>query len=173
MGESWKPERGETYYWIDSIGNIGSYEWCGDSTDRGHYKRGNCFKTKEKAEAVSAKISAMLLSLDEPTDCVVGRHVYFYDNPDWDPTNPDTVFDYDYIREGTVTDITKNYITIIDSDDVADAYPTWAVAVNLPLLVSSVGDHMCEVLEDRKKAIYEASVSFLGELYKNKDADNA
>lgn len=173
MSERWKPERGETYYWIDSLGAIGSYEWRGDSTDRAHYRRGNCFKTEEKAKAVSAKISAMLSSLDEPTDYKVGSHVYFYDNPDWDANDPDIVFDSGYIREGAVTDISKNYVTVIDSDDVADAYPAWAVAVNLPLLVSSISDHMCEVLEERKNAVYEASVTFLGELYKNKDADNA
>ena len=173
MSERWKPERGETYYWIDSLGYIGSYGWAGDSTDLAHYRRGNCFKTEEKAKAVSAKISAMLSSLDEPTDYTVGSHVYFYDNPDWDPADPDAVFDYDYIREGVVTDISKNYVTIMDSDDVADAYPPWAVAVNLPLLVSSISDHMCEVLEERKNAVYEASVIFLGELYKSKDADNA
>lgn len=164
MSERWKPKHGETYYCVDPLGIVDSYTWDGDSTDRVHYKRGNCFKTKEKAKAASAKISAMLLSLAEPAGYTVGSHVYFYDNPDWDANDPDIVFDSGYIREGTITDISQNHITVIDSDDVADAYPLWAVAANLPLLVASISEHMLEVLEERKNAIREASARLLSEL---------
>ena len=122
---------------------------------------------------MSTKISAMLLSLAEPAGCTVGSHIYFYDSPDWDANDPDIVFDSGYIREGTVTDTSQNYITVIDSDDVADAYPLCAVAANIPLLVASISEHMLEVLEERKNAIREASARFVGELYKNKDDDNA
>lgn len=65
MSERWKPECGETYYFVDSLVCIGSYSWVDDAVDREYYEIGNCFKTKGEAEAASAKISAMLLSLHD------------------------------------------------------------------------------------------------------------
>lgn len=63
MSERWKPECGETYYFVDSLFCIGGYEWRDDSTDRSYYEIGNCFETKAEAEAAAEKVKALLLSL--------------------------------------------------------------------------------------------------------------
>lgn len=67
MSERWKPECGETYYFVGNTGNIGAYEWRADLTDTRYYEVGNCLKTKAKAEAAAEKVKALLLSLHEPT----------------------------------------------------------------------------------------------------------
>ena len=68
MSERWKPE--DTYYFIDSIGMVGSLKWCDDSADKAYYKIGNCFRTREEAEAASENVKALLLGLHEPaTEC--------------------------------------------------------------------------------------------------------
>ena len=66
MSERWKPERGEDYYFVNSLSCIGSYMWRDDSTDRQFYEIGNCFKKKAEAEATAEKVKALLLSLHEP-----------------------------------------------------------------------------------------------------------
>lgn len=64
----WKPE--DTYYFIDSIGMVGSHKWCDDSADKAYYAIGNCFKTEDAAKAASEKVQSLLLGLHESsTEC--------------------------------------------------------------------------------------------------------
>ena len=65
MSERWKPV--DTYYFIDSIGMVGSYKWCDASVDNAYYKSGNCFETRVEAEAAAEKVKTLLLNLHEPT----------------------------------------------------------------------------------------------------------
>lgn len=46
----WKPKDGDVYYSVMSIGNIVKYSWGTDYIDSGHYRLGNCFKTKQEAQ---------------------------------------------------------------------------------------------------------------------------
>lgn len=48
----WKPENNEYYYIVDPDGSICFDEWCMDnSIDLNYYKLGNCYRTREEAEA--------------------------------------------------------------------------------------------------------------------------
>ncbi len=48
----WKPKIGETYWFADeSEGGIFYSEWSDEAFDYAFYASGNCFKTKEEAEA--------------------------------------------------------------------------------------------------------------------------
>ena len=47
----WKPKRGDKYVAIDSFGDINFPKWDDDSMDKKAFAMGNCFKTKELAEA--------------------------------------------------------------------------------------------------------------------------
>lgn len=46
----WKPEDGDVYYSVMSIGDVMKYGWNSDYVDCGHYKLGNCFKIEEEAQ---------------------------------------------------------------------------------------------------------------------------
>lgn len=56
-GESkvWKLKENEIYFNIFSWGEIGSSLWNGCEADEERYEMGNCFKTKEEAEAAVKK----------------------------------------------------------------------------------------------------------------------
>lgn len=48
----WKPKDGECYYLIEPDRSIGIEEWRPDnSVDMNYYKLGNCYRTREEAEA--------------------------------------------------------------------------------------------------------------------------
>ena len=50
----WKPKRGETYWYVEKDGNIWEMEWhpCRYMSDHvNRYKLGNCYRTREEAEA--------------------------------------------------------------------------------------------------------------------------
>ena len=62
----WKPKDGEYYFTIvTSMGNlkIHHYMWTNDHSDKTIYKIGNCFKTKEEAEAKLEQIKKLLLEV--------------------------------------------------------------------------------------------------------------
>ena len=63
MSERWKPEYGEYYYYSFATGAINKTVCINDPTDIILLERGNCFKTKEAAEAAAEKVKALLLSL--------------------------------------------------------------------------------------------------------------
>lgn len=48
--KDWKPEYGETYWFIAEAGNINWYKWASHAGDEAHYNIGNCYPTKEAAE---------------------------------------------------------------------------------------------------------------------------
>ena len=47
----WKPNIEDFYYIIDESGQSSSAQWYDDSIDINYYKIGNCYKTREEAEA--------------------------------------------------------------------------------------------------------------------------
>ena len=50
----WKPKRGETYWYVEKDGDIWEMEWhpCRYMSDHvNRYKLGNCYRTREEAEA--------------------------------------------------------------------------------------------------------------------------
>lgn len=61
----WKPSQGTTYFHIIIVGGIAqtdNYIWMDDATDKNNYEMGNCFKTKEEAEAKLEQIKQILNS---------------------------------------------------------------------------------------------------------------
>lgn len=61
----WKSGQGTTYFHIIIAGGIAqtdNYIWMDDATDKNNYEMGNCFKTKEEAEAKLKQIKQILNS---------------------------------------------------------------------------------------------------------------
>lgn len=57
VAKPWKPKKGEQYwYYRINIRNAFSTTWCSDSLDLCRWKAGNCFKTREEAEAKGKEI---------------------------------------------------------------------------------------------------------------------
>lgn len=56
----WKPGMGEIYWVVFANSNIVPYKWYNDSIDNNYFDFGNCFKTKEEAEAMVEKIIKLL-----------------------------------------------------------------------------------------------------------------
>ena len=56
----WKPKNNECYYRITWIGEVVEDIWFGLRNDESGYKFGNCFRTKEEAEAARDKIKEVL-----------------------------------------------------------------------------------------------------------------
>ena len=62
----WKPGQGTTYLHINIAGGIAqtdNYIWMDDAIDKNNYEMGNCFKTKEEAEAKLEQIKKLLLEV--------------------------------------------------------------------------------------------------------------
>lgn len=68
MTEKWKPKICEQYWFIDRDGDVRYHLWTEWDSDNDKYDFGNCFRTKEEAEAAAEKVKALLLSLHEPED---------------------------------------------------------------------------------------------------------
>lgn len=56
----WKPEIDETFWFISGNNRILSLKWNNSHTDNEFFDFGNCFKTKEEAEAMVEKIKKLL-----------------------------------------------------------------------------------------------------------------
>lgn len=56
----WKPNDNEEYYYILSDGKVRSCAWLDDEIDTSRFIIGNCFKTKEEAEAIAEKFKKLL-----------------------------------------------------------------------------------------------------------------
>ena len=56
----WKPKYNESYYRISWMGTVVEDIWYGSRNDESGYEFGNCFRTKEEAEAALDKIKEML-----------------------------------------------------------------------------------------------------------------
>lgn len=49
--KSWKPIKDEAYYYVSEDGLTWEEDWIDNDVDRMRYKLGNCYRTKEEAEA--------------------------------------------------------------------------------------------------------------------------
>ena len=61
----WKPKRGETYWYVEKDGDVLEMEWhpCRYMSNHvNRYKLGNCYRTKEEAEANRGKWVAFYTS---------------------------------------------------------------------------------------------------------------
>lgn len=47
----WKPIINDTYYFVRSDGDVSSAQWISNVWDHSIYKLGNCYRTREEAEA--------------------------------------------------------------------------------------------------------------------------
>lgn len=56
----WEPKEGDDYYYIDNDGDIWSDTWDECPIDDDRYDFGNCFKTKEEAEAAAERVKKAL-----------------------------------------------------------------------------------------------------------------
>lgn len=52
----WKPKDGDIFYYIDTYCRVIKEQWADMPTDNIHYKKDNCFKTREQAETEVEKI---------------------------------------------------------------------------------------------------------------------
>lgn len=62
----WKPIKNTRYFYIlitEGIGIVDDYVWMDDNVDRNFYELGNCFKTREEAEAKLEKIKKLFLEV--------------------------------------------------------------------------------------------------------------
>lgn len=55
----WEPQSGEEFWYINSMGTVFRDTWVSSSEDCAHLAFGNCFETKEQAEAYAEKIRAL------------------------------------------------------------------------------------------------------------------
>jgi hypothetical protein len=58
----WKPQRQETYYFIDQYLRVKSFYWWEEKEDNKLYNVGNCFQTKEQAELAMHKLRETLIN---------------------------------------------------------------------------------------------------------------
>lgn len=56
----WKPGMGEIFWVVSGNSHIVSYDWNDSPTDNEFFNFGNCFKTKEEAEAMVEKIRKLM-----------------------------------------------------------------------------------------------------------------
>lgn len=59
----WEPERGEKYYYIDTIGDVSCTTYNTFALDSTRIKFGNCFQTKDQAKSAAEKVKELLKSL--------------------------------------------------------------------------------------------------------------
>ena len=57
--KDWKPKKGDTYYYIGSVGSIFNYDCCEDILDEAHFNIGNYFKTEEDAKHMVEKFKVI------------------------------------------------------------------------------------------------------------------
>ena len=57
--KDWKPKKGDTYYYIGSVGSIFNYDCREDISDEAHCNIGNCFKTEEDAKHMVEKLKVI------------------------------------------------------------------------------------------------------------------
>lgn len=58
------PQRGDTYYFVNSNGSIDSFTFVGDKVDKGLQSFGNFFCTREEAEAAAKRVKKVLQAVD-------------------------------------------------------------------------------------------------------------
>ena len=75
----WKPEMGQTYYYVVGDGRIYDDTWVNDSAvDNGRFEIGNCFQTKEEAERAVGYLKALAtVRGDAMTRFVKGKNNWY------------------------------------------------------------------------------------------------
>lgn len=64
----WKPEMGQTYYYVVGDGRVYDDTWVNDSAvDNGRFEIGNCFKTREEAERAVEYLKALAVVRGDAT----------------------------------------------------------------------------------------------------------
>lgn len=77
----WEPKDGDIFYYIDTYCRVIKEQWADTPTDRIHYKKDNCFKTKEQAETETEKILVRRQLEDIARRLNRGRNIdWFNDN---------------------------------------------------------------------------------------------
>lgn len=64
LPKKWKPEYKERYYYVNSVGIVMNCIWFNLDGDTLLYEFGNCFKTKDEAEAMKDKIKEILKQMN-------------------------------------------------------------------------------------------------------------
>lgn len=70
----WKPECNECYFYVTGFGEIDNHIYDNDNVDNGHYRIGNCFKTKKEAKFAleNAKVETELRRFaEENNECEI------------------------------------------------------------------------------------------------------
>jgi hypothetical protein len=63
MSKRWKPKQHEVYFRVQGDARVVSDVWAGGTFDERYLASGNCFETREQAEAAAAKIKELLLGM--------------------------------------------------------------------------------------------------------------
>ena len=58
--EPWKPKLKEIYFFVNTNGKTDFNSWFGTDLDNNRYEFGNCFKTREEAQAAVPRVEAVL-----------------------------------------------------------------------------------------------------------------
>lgn len=114
----WKPEKNETFYYLNSYNIAIAETWDASSSDAAHYNIHNCFKTREKAEQEAEKILVRKQLEDIARRLNKGRKI------DWNTyeqskycielCSDNILTDYFYFRktQGVVYCLDENFINI-------------------------------------------------------------
>lgn len=75
----WKPEMGQTYYYVGGDGRVYDDTWVNDSAvDNGRFEIGNCFKTVEEAKRVIEYLRALAVVRGDATaEFTKGKSNYY------------------------------------------------------------------------------------------------
>ena len=119
--ERWKPEKNETYYFVNSFGEI-DQDWAstGFITDIKRYDAYNCFETKEQAEQEAEKILvrrqlesiARRLNKGKKIDWENDSQFKYYIAYDYEKDILDSIPAHRYKRQGTVYCLDKHFLNV-------------------------------------------------------------
>lgn len=59
VNRKWKPKFGKKYFVVNTLGGIDHCIWTNGTVDNGYYDLGNCFPTREEAEALAEKFKKL------------------------------------------------------------------------------------------------------------------
>ena len=59
VNRKWKPKFGEKYFVVNTLGGIDHCIWTDGTVDNGYYDLGNCYSTREEAEAMAEKFKKL------------------------------------------------------------------------------------------------------------------
>ena len=59
VNRKWKPKFGKKYFVVNTLGCVDHCIWTNGTVDNGFYDLGNCFPTREEAEAMAKKFKKL------------------------------------------------------------------------------------------------------------------